>query len=173
MDTSNLNILQYSQQDNTDTSETLEDILTASKNNNQLDELQIKNIGTGLFGDSPVSETTGKLNTNVGFDRINQSFKTILRTVNGEVPMLPILGSRVPHMLFETIDEIFDDALEMAITTALTKLEPRAQILTTVISHDEKDSNTVHVEIEYVLTNTNIVYRFRDSIVTNNGGDVL
>ena len=166
-------ITQYSQDTLTDSVGSLEDILTSSKNNDQLDELQITNIGVGLYGDSPFSQTTGKLNTNIGFDRINQSFKVILRTVTGEVPMLPILGSYLSNLLFETGDEILDESLELAITTAIGTLEPRVRILTTTISHDEIDMNKICITIEYQLTNTNIVYVFRDTIITGNGGDVL
>lgn len=167
-------VVQYQQSSAPDTSEALEDLIISNSNrNSQLDSLQISNIGIGLFGDSPFSATSGKLNTLIGFDRINQSFKTILGTVIGEVPMLPILGSHLNNLLFEPIDELLNDSLELIITEAIGKLEPRVKILTTSISHDHRDSNMVHVEIEYQLTNTNIVYVFRDSIVTGNGGDVL
>lgn len=169
----NNSILQYSQEETLDTAGALEDILAASKKNGQLDALQIRNIGIGLFGDSPISSITGKLNTNIGFDRINQSFKVILRTVCGEVPMLPILGSKMNELLFEPIDEVLTDTINVAISSSLQKLEPRAKILTLNVDTDEKDQNKLHLTIEYVLTNTNICYVFRDTIVTGNGGDVL
>ena len=66
--------IQYEQSDSIDTADALADSLS-SKNNYLLSELQKKNIGVGLLGLSPISGTTGMLNTNVGFDRINQWFK--------------------------------------------------------------------------------------------------
>jgi len=41
-----------------------------------------------------------------------------------------------------------------------------------IISHDERIFNKVHIYISYVLTNTNIVHQFEDTIYTSNGGVV-
>ena len=163
--------IQYEQSDSIDTADALADSLS-SKNNYLLSELQKKNIGVGLLGLSPISGTTGMLNTNVGFDRINQSLKVILHTVKGEVPMLPKLGSDVDKLLFEQIDDVLDDSLQLAISSAVEEFEPRIKIMEIIISHDEKDLNKVHITVSYVLTNTNIVHQFEETIYTSNGGVV-
>ena len=173
LDNSILRVAQYAQEDTVDSAEALEDILTSSTKNNQLDSLQIANIGIGLLGDSPFSSTSGKTNTNIGFDRINQSLRCIIRTVLEEVPMLPILGSNISNLIFEPIDEILEDTLEISLRERLSLLEPRIKIRDIVISKDNRDENEIGVYIEYQLTNTNIVGVFRDSIVTGNGGDII
>lgn len=156
-----------------DTPQTIMDSVLTTSKNARLDDIQIANIGIGLYGDSPFSVISGATNTIIGFDRINQSFEIILGTVLGEVPMLPILGSNVPYLLFEQADEIMGDTLELYVTEALNKLEPRVRIMSTNVSFEERDQNKVGITVEYRLTNTNIVRVFRTTIVTENGGDVL
>lgn len=163
--------VQFSQVDSLDTADNVADSLT-SKKNSELTALQINNIGIGLFGLSPISGTTGMLNTNIGFDRINQSLKIILHTVKGEVPMLPKLGSNLDKYLFDPLDDILDDALRFAITDAIGDLEKRIKILDITFIHDEKTKNKLKIVIEYILTNTNIVHTFEDTIYTSNGGVV-
>lgn len=149
------------------------DHVRLNSRNAQLDDTQLAGIGKGLLFDNPFSSTSGRTNTNVGFDRINQSLDIIFSTVLKEVPMLPILGSTLDSFLFETIDGILDEYLELAINDAITKLEPRIVLLATNISHEEKDNNKIIITLEYRLTKTNICNQFRKEIVTNNGGDVL
>lgn len=165
-------VAQFAQEGSTDSMDSIQ-ALSLSKKNNQLDQIQLTNMGVGLLGASPISSTSGKLNTCIGFDRIDQSFRIILGTVPGEVPMLPILGSQLHFVLFEPIDSLTFDQLELVLEDCLAKLEPRAKILTTNIDDSKKDENQLGVEMEYQLTNTNIVRVFRTTIYTANGGDVL
>ena len=163
--------IQYSQADVLNSADAVADSLT-SKKNSDLTELQLHNIGVGLFGLSPISGTTGMLNTNVGFDRINQALKVILHTVKGEVPMLPKLGSNLDKYLFEPIDDVLDNELKYAITDAINEFEKRIKILDVTLIHDERNLNKLKIIIEYVLTNTNIVHQFVDTIYSSNGGVV-
>ena len=146
--------------------------MLSNKSNDSLSALQLKNMGIGLLGFSPISATSGKLNVNEGFNRIEQSIRIILRTILGEVPMLPILGSNLEKFLFDPLDDIWDDSVELEIQTALTQLETRIAVMSVDIYH-ENDENKAVIEVTYRLANTNIVKVFRDTIVTANGGDVL
>jgi len=164
-------VVQYEQDKVIDSADALADSLS-SKNNDILNDLQIHNIGIGLLGFAPISGTTGMMNTNVGFDRINQSIKVILHTVKGEIPMLPKLGSNLDKLLFEPIDDVLDDDIQFAITEAINAFEKRIKVMSVNISHDERVLNKLHVTITYVLTNTNIVHDFEETIYTSNGGVV-
>lgn len=163
--------VQYSSTSENSSEYAIEEAFT-SKKNDTLNELQKRNIGIGLLGLAPISGTTGMLNTNIGFDRINQSLKIILHTVKGEIPMLPKLGSNVDKLLFEQIDDVLDDDLQFAITDAINEFEPRIRIIEVVVSHDERVMNKIHVVVTYRLTNTNIVHDFEETIYTSNGGVV-
>ena len=164
-------VVQYAQDKSIDSTDSLADALSLGKNDD-LTELQKHNIGIGLLGFSPVSKTTGMLNTNIGFDRINQALKIILHTVKGEIPMLPKLGSNLDNLLFEPIDDVLDDDLQFALQDAISQFEARIKIMDVNISHEERDQNKVHITVTYVLTNTNIVHVFEDTIYTSNGGVV-
>lgn len=164
-------VVQYEQEKVIDSADALADSLS-SKNNDTLNDLQLHNIGIGLLGFAPISGTTGMMNTNVGFDRINQSIKVILHTVKGEIPMLPKLGSNLDKLLFEPIDDVLDDDIQFAITEALNAFEKRIKVMSVNIAHDERILNKLHVTITYVLTNTNIVHDFEETIYTSNGGVV-
>jgi phage baseplate assembly protein W len=166
-----MSVVQYEQDKVIDSADALADSLS-SKNNDTLNTLQLHNIGVGLLGFAPISGTTGMLNTNVGFDRINQSLKVILHTVKGEIPMLPKLGSNLDKLLFEPIDDVLDDDIQFAITEAINAFEKRIKVMAVNITHDERVLNKLHVTITYVLTNTNIVHDFEETIYTSNGGVV-
>ena len=148
------------------------DGFTSASKNYQLSDVQITNIGSGLLGFSPFSTITGRTNNNYGFDRINQSFRIILETAFEEVPMLPILGSNLDSLLFEPADEVLEENLINTLQKALHALEPRVRILDIVVDLDRRDENFVGVSITYQLTNTNIVHIFRDTIITDAGGDL-
>jgi phage baseplate assembly protein W len=92
--------------------------------------------------------------------------------VKGEIPMLPKLGSNLDKLLFEQIDDVLDDDIQFAITEAVNAFEKRIKIMSVNISHDERVMNKLHVTITYVLTNTNIVHDFEETIYTSNGGVV-
>ena len=164
-------VVQFEQVEDIDSADNLADSF-ASKNNDLLSSIQINNIGVGLLGFSPISGTTGMLNTNEGFDRINQSIKVILHTVKGEIPMLPKLGSNLDRLLFEPIDDLLDDDIKLAISEAINEFEPRIKIMEILVSHDERVLNKLHISVTYVLTNTNIVHQFEETIYTSNGGVV-
>lgn len=141
----------------------------ASENDNKLTSLQRDNIGIGLDGSSPISSVTGKLSTNGGIRRINQSIYCIFHTSFKDIPMLPIVGSDINELLFEQNDEILESQISVFLQEALAKLEPR--IIVNNITC-ERNENELHVSVFYVLTNTNIRGVFKDTIVTLNGGDV-
>lgn len=144
---------------------------SASKNY-QLSDVQLQNIGSGLLGFSPFSTITGRTNNNYGFDRIDQSFRIILETAFEEVPMLPILGSNLDALLFDPADGVLEENLKNTLQKALHALEPRVRVLDIYIDLSRCDENLVGVTITYQLTNTNIVHVFRDSIITEAGGDL-
>ena len=141
----------------------------ASDNDSKLTSLQRDNIGVGLDGSSPISSVTGKLSTNGGIRRINQSIYCIFHTNFKDIPMLPIIGSDINELVFEPNDEILESQVTVFLQEALAKLEPRIIVNEITCVREE---NQLHVSVFYVLTNTNIRGVFKDTIVTANGGDV-
>lgn len=134
-----------------------------------LSSLEITRIGKGMKVTKIFSDVSGKVETNDGTDRINQSLSILFETYNGEVAMLPIVGSGVYEMLFEPADDVLKDKLELFIRDAIEKLEPRISLQDVVI--DIVD-NHVYVTVDYILTGTNIAGSFDYEVTRQNGGDI-
>ena len=125
-------------------------------------------IGKGMNLGNIFSSLSGKVEVNEGTDRVNQSLSVIFETSNGEVAMLPIVGSGVAEMLFEPADGILKDKLELYIRSAIELNEPRINVQDIVIDVVDND---VYVTINYVLTGTNMKGVFDYNVTTQNRGD--
>ena len=125
-------------------------------------------IGKGMNLSNIFSSLSGKVEVNEGTDRVNQSLSVIFETSNGEVAMLPIVGSGVAEMLFEPADGILKDKLELYIRSAIELNEPRINVQDIVIDVVDND---VYVTINYVLTGTNMKGVFDYNVTTQNRGD--
>lgn len=120
---------------------------------------QIQLIGTGMQCPNTFNEANGRVRTNTGIERINQSIRHILLTRIGERFFVPEFGSRLHELIFEPNDEVLRDLLKLYIDDALRKWEPRIKVLE--IEPIIKDyDNTVPVNITYNLINTNVTYNY-------------
>lgn len=126
-------------------------------------------IGRGMNLGSVFSKISGRVEYNEGTDRINQSLKIIMDTNNGEVAMLPILGSGISEMLFEPADEILKDKMELFVRTAVENLEPRIVMQDVVIDVVE---NYVYITVNYILSGTNMSGKFDYTITRQAGGEM-
>lgn len=101
-----------------------------------------------------------------GTEKINQSIHQILATRPGERIMLPEFGSKLYDLIFEPEDEILYDQLYYWTVTAISRWEPRIDILNvSVFTSDamreqffggfsEPDKNTIGIQIEYEVRDT-------------------
>lgn len=122
-------------------------------------DYQLKIIGTGPKFPDTFSRSNGKVSSNSGVERINQSIKHILGTRIGQRYFVPEFGSRLHELVFEPNDLILRDLLIYYVQDALTKWEPRIKILT-VNPEVIKYENTVPIHIDYKLVNTNSIYNY-------------
>lgn len=133
---------------------------------------QEKLIGTGLQSPNAFNKSTGGVNYNTGFERINQSINHILGTRIGERFFLPEFGSRLYELVFEPNDYILEDLLKLYVSDALGKWEPRIKVLN--VTPKIGGSNTVPISIYYNLINTNMtnnyVYPFNREVYDMGGG---
>ena len=100
------------------------------------------------------------------YDVINQSIEMILSTIRGERLFLPQLGSVLPLVIFENINETNGDETLDLILQAIELWEDRiildkenAELI--IVS----DMNTIDLIIPYRLNNTNITNTFRRTII--------
>lgn len=98
-----------------------------------------------------------KLNTTVetGIDKIQDSIYTILSTKVGERLFLPEFGSKLHTLVFEQNNSIFEDLADFYIRDALSKWEPRIEVIKVKCEIIEQD-NIVPIEIYYKLVNSNL-----------------
>jgi phage baseplate assembly protein W len=133
-----------------------------------LSDVEVSRIGRGMDLKNIFSSVSGKIEINEGVDRINQSIALILETSNGEVSMLPVVGSGVSELLFEPADDILKDKLELFVRDALEKLEPRIGVQGLNV---DIEGNFVLISVDYFLTNTNISGRFDYEVTRLSRGD--
>jgi hypothetical protein len=133
-----------------------------------LSDIEKSRIGKGMKLGGIFSEVSGKIDTNDGTERVNQSLEIILGTSNGEVAMLPIVGSGLAQLIFEPADNILKDKLELYVRDAIEKLEPRIGIQDIIVDVVE---NHVFITVDYVLTGTNILGQFNYELTRQGRGD--
>jgi uncharacterized protein len=86
---------------------------------------------------------------------IEKSMRVILMTAPGERPMRPEFGCRIWDMLFEPINMSTLGRMELAVDEALSRWEPRAEILEVVVEPDEAMLGGVRIGISYRISSTN------------------
>jgi uncharacterized protein len=98
-----------------------------------------------------------------GIDLVRQSIQTILDTEPGERIMLPDFGCGLRRYLMEPNTLATRTSMEVDITTALQRWEPRIRLTNVAVTPSE-DPSLVWIEIAYVrvadLSPDNLVYPF-------------
>jgi uncharacterized protein len=86
---------------------------------------------------------------------IEKSMRVILMTAPGERPMRPEFGCAIWDLLFEPVNMNTLGQMELAVSEALSRWEPRAEILEVVVDPDEAIPGGVRIEVSYRIASTN------------------
>jgi phage baseplate assembly protein W len=86
---------------------------------------------------------------------IEKSMRVILMTAPGERPMRPEFGCAIWDLLFEPINMNTLGRMELAVSEALSRWEPRAEILAVVVDPDEEMVGGVRIAVSYRIATTN------------------
>lgn len=105
------------------------------------------------FTQNPVNDDVVSLKN---FESIKRSIRNIISTNKGERPLDPDFGSNVRGLLFEPDSDLLRIALEDEIQTQIENFEPRARLLSVVVSNTSEaiDSNELNVVIEFTPINS-------------------
>ena len=123
-------------------------------------------IGSGIQVPEVFHKYSGKLNTNTGTDRINQSIYYILTTIPGERFFLPEFGSKLHLLLYEPNDLIFADLAQVYIKDALGRWEPRIDVVDVKVKAvDNCDYINIHYLIKSTNSHENYVFPFRRDLM--------
>jgi uncharacterized protein len=120
-------------------------------------------LGRGLHFPIRVN-SLGSIELVSALDDIDQSIMIILSTRPGERLMRPEFGCRAHDLIFEPRDAVFDGKMHEYVTEALTRWEPRIDLLDVRIELDPNTDGAVFVNIDYVAKSSHdersIVYPF-------------
>lgn len=92
-----------------------------------------------------------------GHTEIGESIRLILGTAPGERPMRPSFGCAIHEYVFAPADLSTAARIQAEVTDALTRWEPRIDLLAVrvVRPDDEQHDGLLLIEIEYTIRDTN------------------
>ena len=101
------------------------------------------------FGYNP---RTRDVATKTDDNAIRGAIRNLIFTKNYERPFQPDLGCQVHNLLFENMDPLTLIVAQRVIEDAITKYEPRIQLMSVQITPSE--SNDMYIQVEYIIKNT-------------------
>jgi phage baseplate assembly protein W len=111
-------------------------------------------IGTGFKFPIKVN-ARGGLDWSSGPQRIQDAIWIILATSQGERVMRPTLGAGAVDFLFDSNSPAVRARLADAISNALSRWEPRIELVKAAVTESAQVPSQVLVEIEYRIRSTN------------------
>jgi phage baseplate assembly protein W len=102
--------------------------------------------GNGQIAASPVESPE---------DKVRQSVEIILRTAPGERMMRPDFGCGIHNLVFDSINDDLLSQVLSQVSDALTRWEPRIELLGVDARQDSDTPNRLLIEIDYLVRTTN------------------
>jgi phage baseplate assembly protein W len=93
---------------------------------------------------------TGDLAKKTDVNAVKQSLKTLILTRFYERPFQPKLGSPIYGMLFDNIDMISANRLQLELDLLISKYEPRVSTSDIVVT-PEYENNAFRVDITFIV----------------------
>ncbi len=112
----------------------------------------------------PITSNNNSISLSEGIDNISESIMLILGTSKGERIMRPDFGCNINDLVFEVNNTATTTMISYHVEEALTRWEPRINILGVDVSTDEEERNKLLINIEYEVKSSNskanLVYPF-------------
>jgi phage baseplate assembly protein W len=86
---------------------------------------------------------------------IEEAIRLILSTSPGERPMRPEFGCRIHQFVFASADATTAGLISFEVQAALTRWEPRIDVLDVDVGYDGDDTTLVYIDIRYRVRATN------------------
>ena len=119
-------------------------------------------IGRGIS--FPLRFEHGSMVMTTGTDDIDRGIRVVLSTAPGERVMRPAFGCRIWELLFEPVNANTLGLMEEATREALSRWEPRIDVIDVVARPHDDDAALVGIAISYRVKVTNdrrnLVYPF-------------
>ena len=101
------------------------------------------------------TDATGRIALVSGGQELEEAIRLILATAPGERPMRPEFGCAIHDLVFASADAGTAGRVAHEVRTALTRWEPRIEILGVDVSFDAMDRGVLYIDIRYQPTSTN------------------
>ena len=119
----------------------------------------------GIGWKFPVTiDATGKIAMSKFEEDIKEAIRIILGTARGERVMRPDFGCGIHELIFEPINVATIGLIESSVQEALTRYEPRIDLIDVTVIDNEANVGKLKVSIDYRVRATNnefnLVYPF-------------
>lgn len=119
----------------------------------------------GIGWKFPVTiDSTGKIAMSKFEEDIKEAIRIILGTARGERVMRPDFGCGIHELIFEPINVATIGLIESSVQEALTRYEPRVDLINVNVLDDEANVGKLKISIDYRVRATNnefnLVYPF-------------
>ena len=100
-------------------------------------------------------DSTGAFGLSGGDRDVAESIRLILGTSPGERPMRPEYGCAVHELVFDTVDASLAGRAAALVSAALTRWEPRIDVLGVTAAQDPQAPRALRIEVDYRISATN------------------
>lgn len=100
-------------------------------------------------------DSTGAFALSQGDDDVAESIRLILGTSPGERPMRPEFGCPIHELIFDTVDAGLAGRVGTLVEAALTRWEPRIDVLGVTASPDPAAPQILRIAVDYRIKSTN------------------
>ena len=112
-------------------------------------------LGRGWKFPVAVNPTTGRIAMSEHEEDIKESIRIIIATAPGERVMRPDFGCGIHDLVFSAISSVTVGLFESRVREAITKFEPRVDILKLDISTRDADNGKLEINLTYLVRDTN------------------
>lgn len=112
-------------------------------------------LGRGWKFPVAVNPTTGRIAMSEFEEDIKESIRIILATAPGERVMRPDFGCGIHDLVFSTISRVTVGLFESRVREAITKWEPRVDILKLEISTRDAANGKLEIKLTCLVRDTN------------------
>ncbi len=100
-------------------------------------------------------DSTGAFALSSGDEDVAESIRLILGTSPGERPMRPEFGCPIHELIFDTVDASLAGRVASLVEAALTRWEPRIDVLGVTASPDPAAPHVLRIAVDYRISATN------------------
>lgn len=141
-------------------------VKTFSVEDGNLQSRSIITTRNRLYRDIDLSfarRTTGDIFKKTDAAAVKQAVKNLLLTNFGEKPFQPNFGGNLNGLLFELANDLTEEDIQVAVSNAIEVYEPRAKLRRVDVDL-EADANSISVQIEFQIVNTEEVVVLQTTI---------